>query len=822
MVLRPDGEGGKKSITSPAKPALDVLRACSLGAVLFVITWLGVARELPPISGYVQGGALLTLYVWWGWKLARRQGPACSPVSLPLVALGLSAAVATAFSVDPRLSVAGLFEVLTPVLFFFVLCDLLLAGWSSRVMVDALLLVATLLIAQGLWRIASWHSGWWQMRVPEYPPFPISFRVFGVADHPNMLAALINLALPFAVIRLGQGRQPAARAGYALWLGAATVVLFYTRSRAGWVAGATVAAIAVGWLLLQRRPARWSDLAGWLQRTWRVWLLVAGCAGLFLALFAFEARPGRTGFTTSGGSVAELASRPLFWAVAWQDFLAHPLTGSGPRTYPYAYVAHVPETRGWVSPHAHNLFLNTLAEEGALGLLALGWVVVSAGLALVRGWASAPKADPEGATERRSLLVGVGAALAGCCLVHAQAEIPVWLPTNGLLVVMLLAVGMHAAGALKPGSRGLTALQVAVMVVSVAAVLAIVRLDVGEAAQLRGVRLAMAGDWKGAAREADAAVAADPGWAFHHMQRGYAYSVLADPMTPGHDTAAIGAALESYRVLLQRGSEYVPTLLNAAWLLQRAGSGEEADRLLAIAAQRGADWALPALLLGTRYAAQGRADEAEALFQTAFEREPEAREMAACRSDPACREAASRFAPPASPAAERDRRARALLAEGHAEAALAILSDIPVASTDPEPWLDRADAHRMLGQLAQARYALRVARALGGDELAQGALSQAALHLAERRAEDAINALERAARPRLGGVSYDGIVFRRLGLPGMFPPSLDLLQRTAEDLAVHRQLGQLYAEAGRSADAAWAEGQARALAGLLGEAAGGR
>jgi len=810
------GRGDEEGVGKPARPALDLLRAWSVGLVLTLVTWLGFAREQPPIMWFVQGGALLVLGGWWAWKVATRQGPARSPLALPLVALALSAVLATAFSVDPALSLAGLLEILTPILFFFVFCDLLLAGWSGRVLVNVLFVVATLAIAQGLWMTVTWYWGWWQLRAPGYPAFPISYRLFGVADHPNLLASLINLALPFAIIRLGAARRVATRVGYALWLAAATGVLFYTRSRAGWVAGATAAAVAVGWLLWQRRPARWGDLAGWLRSTWRIWLLAALYLGLFAALFAFEARPGLSEFSTSGGSVGELAGRPLFWSVAWRDWVAHPLTGSGPRTYPYAYMASVAATRGWVSPHAHNLYLNTLAEEGVLGVLALGWVVVAAALALAKGWLAPP------AAEHRSLLVGVGASLVATCLVHAQAEIPLLLPSNALLVVMLLAVGLHAAGALKPGSRSSMGWQALPAVAGLALVYLIVRQDLGQTSLMRGFDLAMAGNWQGAARATDAAVSADLGLAFYRMQRGYAYSVVADPLTPGSDPSAIDAALESYRSLLQKGLEYVPTLLNAAWLLERAGSSDEADRLLATAVERGPDWALPALLLGERYAVEGRAAEAEALFQAAFACEPDASEMAACRQSPACRAAASRIEGRRPEVVEVHRRARALLAQGRAEEALVALGGVPLANTNPRPWLDRADAHLMLGQYAQARYALRVARTLGGEDLAQGALSRATLFLTQGQAEGAIAALEQVARPRVGGVAYDGIVFRRLGLPGMFPPSLDLLQRTPEDLAVYRQLAQLYAGAGRSADAAWAEGQARALAGLLGEGGGGR
>ena len=81
--------------------------------------------------------------------------------------------------------------------------------------------------------------------------------------------------------------------------------------------------------------------------------------------------------------------------------------------------------------------------------------------------------------------------------------------------------------------------------------------------------------------------------------------------------------------------------------------------------------------------------------------------------------------------------------------------------------------------------------------------------------ELAIKELERVVLPR--PVFHPGSVplFLHVNLPGDLPPQLRILERTADDLAVYRQLAELYAQQGRDADAAWAREQADILSAML-------
>jgi O-antigen ligase len=64
--------------------------------------------------------------------------------------------------------------------------------------------------------------------------------------------------------------------------------------------------------------------------------------------------------------------RSLYYRVAWREFAAHPLLGSGAGTFGHYWVlsGHIGEWGGALD--AHSLYLETLAELGPIGLCLLG------------------------------------------------------------------------------------------------------------------------------------------------------------------------------------------------------------------------------------------------------------------------------------------------------------------------------------------------------------------------------------------------------------------------------------------------------------------
>lgn len=140
-------------------------------------------------------------------------------------------------------------------------------------------------------------------------------------------------------------------------------------------------------------------------------------------------------FTFSGAYRAEL------WEAAWDDYRANPVLGSGPGTYEEYWNRHRPISH--IVRDAHSLYLETLAELGVVGALAL---VVALGVPLIAAFGA----------RREPLAVGAIGAYSAY-LVHAGVDWD-W-ELTGLTVpalacaVALLALRRTGAGPVVPGPR---------------------------------------------------------------------------------------------------------------------------------------------------------------------------------------------------------------------------------------------------------------------------------------------------------------------------------------------------------------------------------
>ncbi len=778
-------------------------RGIILGIILFLYTAFRLNEYYPAEIGPIQILLLLIMPAWWGWKLVRRERIARSPMVLPMIALLSATTLATIFSINIRVSYDGLLRSLLYTVAFLCVSDLLLAGWRAKTFITALLILTLLVLSQGILWIVRYYNGWYALGVPEYPVFPIPLRLYGVYDHPNYLAALINLALPFAIDKLAATRRSSLRALWVLWLLAATVVLFFTRSRGGTIATSVVVLLSLGWQLWAARITQRGR--SWMRHTLPVWGTVCSCFVVFIVLGVVDTTFTQSDFSQNGGSISTGGGRFLFWTIAWQSFTAHPITGTGPLTYSQSYLQANVSTRFWVAPHAHNLYIDTLAQQGVIGLLAFGWLLLIGVRTLLRGIVrSVAIVDLQSDTQL--ILASTSVALTGY-LVHSLVEVPSWPALSGLLIVILTAVGLHAAGAITADGRPLARWTGVVLIIPVFLVLPFVQHRTGFDAMLQALTSGARGEWHNAAEALDHATAVDPRFPVYAEERAYAYAVLSDPPRGKLYPDATSAALEHYATAFQLAQTTVPNLLNAAALWDQAGGSAQAQQLLLAAVPKSPDRALPALLLAESYVAAGRHLEAEELFVMAFRREPHAQEMIACKRSTMCQEVARRGPQQTTTIDEIRKEAHHLMADQRADLALAVLKRVSYGNRDPRIWLDRAAAHVKLGQLPQATYALRVARILRGEFPAIDALAArtaAELHISRGQRSEAIQSLEQLLLPTPVYRSSSVPFFRHHSLPGDLIPCLRMLERTEEDLDAYRQLAHLYAQEGRRGDERWA------------------
>jgi hypothetical protein len=289
-------------------------------------------------------------------------------------------------------------------------------GSARRLMAVLWFGTGTCVLAFGLGQLADRliapDRGWDWAR-PSVSPWTIGSTL----GNPNHLASFLAMVLPIGVVLavLGGRRSRLAAAG----IGAAAVAeLGVTASRGGLVAAA--AGLAVLAVLLRR------ELGGHravVVRTAAGAVAVALVAAVVLGA-AGASKRGIGALAKAGpGSTVDL--RREVWAAAWRVALDHPVIGVGPDVFPVVFPAYAGERFHrlfgpfTVANGAHNLFLNTLADEGAGGLAALVVVLGAAATGLARAWAElSGRADAAG-RHARLLLAGLIASLVAY-LVQAQ------------------------------------------------------------------------------------------------------------------------------------------------------------------------------------------------------------------------------------------------------------------------------------------------------------------------------------------------------------------------------------------------------------------
>lgn len=243
-------------------------------------------------------------------------------------------------------------------------------------------------------------------------------RWSGIVIDPNLYAGYLVLVIPL-VMAVGLSiRSRWALVASAVALTAFTVALIATLSRSGWI-GVVVATIVLAILLPKRRWA-----LGAVGAAIAVILVIAGMLG------PIGARLG----PSEDGPIEMLVSRWGVWSAAVKMAVDHPAFGVGVANF----INYYPQYSGasFEIDHAHNIFLNMLAERGLMGLLAFGLVVVvlfrSLFAALVR----------EVSPTERTLIAGLIAVFAGY-LAHSMFDVSYY--DYKILLLFWLLAGIAAA-----------------------------------------------------------------------------------------------------------------------------------------------------------------------------------------------------------------------------------------------------------------------------------------------------------------------------------------------------------------------------------------
>ena len=140
------------------------------------------------------------------------------------------------------------------------------------------------------------------------------------------------------------------------------------------------------------------------------------------------------------GAALGLGDRTAYWRVAWLDVRSHPLLGSGPGTFAREWLAHRPVPTGALN--AHNLYLETLAELGPLGLALLAATLAVPLVVVV--------------VRRRSPIAAVAAGAYTTFLAHAAVDWDWQMPAVAIAGLLCGICALRAAaGDERPSRRTL-------------------------------------------------------------------------------------------------------------------------------------------------------------------------------------------------------------------------------------------------------------------------------------------------------------------------------------------------------------------------------
>ncbi len=359
---------------APFDPAATARDPWALGAAFFLLVGGLMAGIFVPelrFAGVAMGIAVV--FVWSRQLLSR------SPdvVDLAAVCAVLLLAIGAGVSTQPRTSV----EYVAWAIALVALLAILRRRFTDASARDRLLSIAGwiaigfALVVSAIW---TWQAlGWVRAGGPGgVPPLQLDYPDDWFRNM-NVLPVYLALMAPGVVhLWLVRGVRWPVVAGV-LALG---VVTLLSASRAAWL-GLLLGLVA--FLALRGLQGMTARSGGTFARSRRTLLLIAG--GLALAVMAGWLSGGLRSVVEAAADIATLSSRLTIWRAALEAWAAHPVFGSGLGTITAELLDHgLATVAAGPAPHAHDIFIQLLAEAGVVGVIALAALTVALLLRAVR------------------------------------------------------------------------------------------------------------------------------------------------------------------------------------------------------------------------------------------------------------------------------------------------------------------------------------------------------------------------------------------------------------------------------------------------------
>jgi len=640
-------------------------------------------------------------FLWIAVRTIRKWEFPATVLDFSLILFLSAQALSTIFSDDPRRSLIQVGELVLFALIFYALVEGVRRGLDPDLVMKVLLLVSGFVIVFGMWELVNWYRGWWAISNGSSLIPPATYRVRAFLGHPNLTAAYLNLMLPLGLIGLTRSDSISGRLRYGMWIGAVLGLIFFTSSRGGWLGTAAV----LGTFGIFLGLTRFQELGGWVEKLrnapWKLGGLILFAAGTVTGLvLILRWQSEHPSHPTSWKNI--FGSRDYIWGVAWDLFRERPFLGNGPFTFGTEYIRYRSVPPSMILAHAHNYYLNILAETGMVGLAALAVLMGSALYLAFRSWRKHQNLS-------RIQLGGLFAALVGVS-VHSLVETPQTLPA--VMVILAVYLGLIASGAAAPKRKLSDRLPSWIMTAAFAGLL----LGWGwvlfsSRPYYRGVELVNQQAEKEAASQFQSALTRDSRYALYRFQAGLNHGkVASDTDDPAEKIKRLALARKAYLEGLAREPNYSVNWMNLGLVYWEEGQIEEGlktveDAVLLAPRQPGFHLTYGRLLEEADH--HQRAREA---YQRALELRPDWAESAYFRQTRLRKEAASQWTELATMGQkDASSRAAAYLESGQLDKAREMIDSLPE-KNNPEVFYLRGMAEMASGSMGKAEAALQTAR----------------------------------------------------------------------------------------------------------------
>ncbi len=244
----------------------------------------------------------------------------------------------------------------------------------------------------------------------------ISNRAFSTLYNPNVLGSyfILIISIALAGFKSSDGRYSLILNTLVLITGGVCMVL--TFSRGAWM-GLAVSILVI--LVFGRR------------KRLILTILAVSLLTALIALPEFKTIMSRINLDFISNDSSN-TYRWYLWKFAVKTFTEHPLVGSGIGSFGFYIPSHF-KAPGYLVSHAHNIYLQLLAETGILGFTAFISFVLTSMYVSFKLFRSSP------CDQTRSLALGVMASSAGL-LAHGSVDATLYLPQLSVFVWISIAV----------------------------------------------------------------------------------------------------------------------------------------------------------------------------------------------------------------------------------------------------------------------------------------------------------------------------------------------------------------------------------------------